>query len=36
MANGMGSFQPGSPGAAAGLLVQRSASSATMGKAFSR
>lgn len=36
MARGRSGHLPGSPGAAAGLLVQRSASSATMGKAFSR
>ncbi|KAF6258183.1 hypothetical protein COO60DRAFT_1693425 [Scenedesmus sp. NREL 46B-D3] len=36
MAGGRSSHVPGSPGGAAGLMVQRSASSATMGKAFSR
>jgi hypothetical protein len=36
MASGRSSHLPGSPGGAAELLVQRSASSASMGKAFSR
>jgi hypothetical protein len=36
MASGRSGLLPGSPSTAAGLLVQRSASSATMGKAFSR